>query len=118
MKIRRLVAPLIFLACYGLSLSSFAAVNFGLKCQLIDTQDHFVFYPSQLVFQSEQFALFQNFKGRVVTQVDVKTSQMIRTTYLGVDYTPQYQILFGRCNKVTETLSLWRNEQVSLHSLN
>jgi hypothetical protein len=99
-------------------LQGMAAANFGLKCQLAETQDHFVFYPAQLIYHSEQFALFQNFKGRVVTQVDVKTSQMVRTTYLGSEYTPAYQILFGQCDKVKETLSLWRNEQVTLHSLN
>ncbi len=98
-----------------LSMPLFAATNFGLKCQLSETQDHFVFYPAQLVYQSEQFALFHNFKGRVVTQVDLKTNQMVRTTYLGSEYTPRYQILFGQCDKVQETLSLWTREQVTIH---
>ncbi len=35
-----------------------------LECQLIDTpQDHFLFYREQMVYHSEQFAIFQNFKG-------------------------------------------------------
>ncbi|TOF47144.1 hypothetical protein CGJ28_10285, partial [Vibrio parahaemolyticus] len=52
-----------------------------LECKLTETpQDHFLFYREQMVYHSEQFVIFQNFKGRVSTQVDVKTGKLIRTT--------------------------------------
>ncbi|MDF2154675.1 hypothetical protein [Vibrio sp. CAU 1672] len=79
-----------------------------LECTLIDTpRDHFLFYREQMVYQSEQFLIFQNFKGRVSTQVDVKTGELIRTTYIGEPFTPKYQILFGHCDNVDETLQMW-----------
>ncbi|MGR5068165.1 MULTISPECIES: hypothetical protein [Vibrio] len=84
-----------------------------LKCQLTDTpQDHFLYYYEQMVYQSEQFLIFQNFKGRVSTQVDLKTGELIRTTYIGEPFTPKYQILFGFCPNVSQTLQMWMLSQV------
>ncbi|MCG9776076.1 hypothetical protein L1D49_22690, partial [Vibrio diabolicus] len=60
-----------------------------LECELTETpQDHFLFYREQMVYHSEQFVIFQNFKGRVSTQVDVKTGELIRTTYIGEPFKP------------------------------
>ncbi|UYI48383.1 hypothetical protein OFO16_06900 [Vibrio natriegens] len=79
-----------------------------LECKLTDTpQDHFLFYRDQMVYHSEQFVIFQNFKGRVVTQVDLKTGELIRTTYIGEPFEPKYQILFGSCPDVSYTLQIW-----------
>ncbi|TON68840.1 hypothetical protein CGH51_19000, partial [Vibrio parahaemolyticus] len=62
-----------------------------LECKLTETpQDHFLFYREQMVYHSEQFVIFQNFKGRVSTQVDVKTGKLIRTTYIGEPFEPKY----------------------------
>ncbi|AXT70701.1 hypothetical protein [Vibrio sp. dhg] len=79
-----------------------------LECRLTDTpEDHFLFYRDQMVYHSEQFVIFQNFKGRVVTQVDLKTGELIRTTYIGEPFEPKYQILFGSCPDVSYTLQIW-----------
>ena len=79
-----------------------------LECQLTDTpQDHFLFYSEQMVYHSEQFAIFQNFKGRVSTQVDLKTGKLIRTTFIGEPFEPKYQILFGDCPNVSQVLQIW-----------
>ncbi|GAB2646544.1 hypothetical protein [Vibrio panuliri] len=84
-----------------------------LKCELLETKDTFLYYRPQKIYQSEQFVLFQNFKGRVISQVDLKTGEMIRTTYLGDNYDPNYQILKGRCKEVNHTLDFWALDQVS-----
>ncbi|WP_114765662.1 hypothetical protein [Vibrio rhodolitus] len=83
-----------------------------LKCVLLETQDNFLYYRPQRIYQSEQFVLFQNFKGRVVSQVDLKTGEMIRTTYLGDKFDPNYQILKGVCQEVNHTLDFWALDQV------
>ncbi|WP_162063822.1 hypothetical protein [Vibrio taketomensis] len=83
-----------------------------MKCLLLDSKDTFLFYRSQLVYGSEQFVIFQNFKGRVVSQVDMKTGEMIRTTYLGHEFKPSYQILKGRCDEVQHVLEFWSLDQV------
>ncbi|AXY01108.1 hypothetical protein D1115_07670 [Vibrio alfacsensis] len=84
-----------------------------LECQLTGTpQDHFLFYREQMVYHSEQFAIFQNFKGRVSTQVDLKTGKLIRTTYIGEPFIPKYQILFGDCPNVSQTLQIWMLSEV------
>ncbi|MBR9874303.1 hypothetical protein L3V31_07275 [Vibrio sp. J1-1] len=84
-----------------------------LACQLTDTpQDHFLFYRDQMVYHSEQFVIFQNFKGRVSTQVDIKTGELIRTTYIGAPFEPKYQILFGSCPDVSYTLQIWMLNEV------
>ncbi|MBA5761376.1 hypothetical protein H2O73_03380 [Vibrio sp. 404] len=95
-----------------ISPSSTGPDSLPLKCQLLDTRDTFLFYRGQKVYQSDQFALFQNFKGRVVSQVDLKTGELIRTTYLGDSYKPSYQILKGRCGDVVHTLEFWALDQV------
>lgn len=82
-----------------------------LKCELLETADTFLFYPEQMVYRSEQFVLFQNFKGRVITQVDVNTGDLIRTTYLGKTYEPNYQILKGRCKETVHILDFWQLDQ-------
>ncbi|HCG8447873.1 TPA: hypothetical protein NJ582_004961 [Vibrio parahaemolyticus] len=79
-----------------------------LECKLTETpQDHFLFYREQMVYHSEQFVIFQNFKGRVSTQVDVKTGKLIRTTYIGEPFEPKSQILFGFCPDISQTLQIW-----------
>ncbi|MGF1911289.1 hypothetical protein L4C38_17850 [Vibrio kasasachensis] len=83
-----------------------------LKCQLLETRDTFLFYRGQKVYQSDQFVLFQNIKGRVVSQVDLNTGELIRTTYLGNNYNPNYQILKGRCKDVVHTLEFWGLDQL------
>ncbi|AIW16754.1 hypothetical protein VITU102760_03845 [Vibrio tubiashii] len=83
-----------------------------LKCKLLHTEDSFWFYKEQLVYESEQFILLQNFKGRTVTQVDMKTGELIRTTYIGEPYDPKYQILLGKCLDVSHTLKMWRLDDV------
>ncbi len=84
-----------------------------LECELTETpQDHFLFYREQMVYHSEQFVIFQNFKGRVSTQVDVKTGELIRTTYIGEPFKPKYQILFGTCPKVSQILQIWMLSEV------
>ncbi|MGP8304844.1 hypothetical protein [Vibrio sp. YIC-376] len=84
-----------------------------LECHLTDTpQDYFLFYRDQMIYHSEQFVIFQNFKGRVSTQVDLKTGELIRTTYIGESFDPQYQILFGSCPDVSYTLQLWMLNEV------
>ncbi|MDV6250903.1 hypothetical protein [Vibrio sp. EA2] len=84
-----------------------------LECQLTDTPpDHFLFYRDQMVYHSEQFVIFQNFKGRVSTQVDIKTGELIRTTYIGEPFEPKYQILFGSCPDVSYTLQFWMLNEV------
>ncbi|MDA0149067.1 hypothetical protein [Vibrio sp. LaRot3] len=85
-----------------------------LKCTLLDTPDQFLFYFEQMVYRSEQFVIFQNFKGRVVTQVDLKTGELIRTTYLGEDYLPNYQILLGKCRDAAHVIDLWTLGQHTL----
>jgi hypothetical protein len=83
-----------------------------LKCELLHSADTFWFYKEQLVFQSEQFIILQNFKGRTVTQVDMKTGELIRTTYIGEPYDPKYQILLGECFDVEHTLKMWQLDDV------
>jgi hypothetical protein len=83
-----------------------------LKCELLHSADTFWFYKEQLVFQSEQFIILQNFKGRTVTQVDMKTGELIRTTYIGEPYDPKYQILLGECFDVGHTLKMWQLDDV------
>ncbi|MGF1695658.1 hypothetical protein L4C54_08290 [Vibrio lamellibrachiae] len=87
-----------------------------LKCQLLKTSDHFWFYRDQIVYRSDQFAVFQNFKGRVVTQVDLKTNELLRTTYIGEPFDPEYQILMGKCEDVKHILEMWALNQVPLDS--
>ncbi|WP_070969017.1 hypothetical protein [Vibrio sonorensis] len=82
-----------------------------LKCMLLNSRDNFWFYKEQLVYESEQFALFHNFKGRVVTQIDLKSGEWIRTTYIGEPYDPKYQILLGYCNNPIETLKKWKRSE-------
>ncbi|MGY3571633.1 hypothetical protein [Vibrio paucivorans] len=91
-----------------------AGESLPLKCELLETADQFWFYREQMVYQSEQFAIFHNFKGRVVTQVDVKTNELIRTTYLGDSYTPKYQILMGRCPTIAHVLEMWQLDDVPM----
>lgn len=88
-----------------------------LHCMLSDTQDHFIYYPSQLVYASEQFAIFQNFKGRVTTQVDLKTGQMHRTTFIGEPFNPEYQILKGQCEGVAKIIRGWQREKATKNPL-
>ncbi len=97
-----------------LTSNAFALPNLKpLECQLRDTpQDHFLFYRDQMIYHSEQFVIFQNFKGRVTTQVDLKTGELIRTTYIGEPYDPKYQILFGTCPDVAYTLQIWMLNEV------
>ncbi|EHD7139891.1 hypothetical protein JQR61_003612 [Vibrio parahaemolyticus] len=84
-----------------------------LECKLTETpQDHFLFYREQMVYHSEQFVIFQNFKGRVSTQVDVKTGKLIRTTYIGEPFETKYQILFGFCPDISQTLQIWMLSEV------
>ncbi len=84
-----------------------------LTCQLNDSpQDHFLFYREQMVYHSEQFVIFQNFKGRVSTQVDLKTGELVRTTYIGEPFDPKYQILFGTCPDVSYILQIWMLSEV------
>ncbi|ENM8495454.1 hypothetical protein AB8289_000846 [Vibrio parahaemolyticus] len=84
-----------------------------LECKLTETpQDHFLFYREQMVYHSEQFVIFQNFKGRVSTQVDVKTGKLIRTTYIGEPFEHKYQILFGFCPDISQTLQIWMLSEV------
>ncbi|HCH5320621.1 hypothetical protein [Vibrio parahaemolyticus] len=84
-----------------------------LECKLTETpQDHFLFYREQMVYHSEQFVIFQNFKGRVSTQVDVKTGKLIRTTYIGEPFEPKHQILFGFCPDISQTLQIWMLSEV------
>lgn len=83
-----------------------------LKCKLLHTEDSFWFYKEQLVYESEQFILLQNFKGRTVTQVDMKTGELIRTTYIGDPYEPKYQILLGKCVDAPHTIKMWRLNEV------
>lgn len=83
-----------------------------LKCTLDATKDHFWYYQEQLVYQSEQFVIFQNFKGRVVTQVDLKTTKFSRTTYIGEPFIPRYQILFGICEEPNHVLRMWQMSSV------
>ncbi len=78
-----------------------------MKCTLSGSADHFWFYQEQLVYESNQFVIFQNFKGRVVTQVDLKTNQLIRTTYIGEPFEPEYQILRGSCKDAAHVLNFW-----------
>ncbi|MEF1340806.1 hypothetical protein REH81_29255, partial [Vibrio rotiferianus] len=59
-----------------------------------------------------QFAIFQNFKGRVRTQVDLKTGELIRTTYIAEPFEPKYQILFGYCPNVSQVLQIWMLNEV------
>ncbi len=79
--------------------SSTCARNAELKAAGVQTDRNatrpLLFYREQMVYHSEQFVIFQNFKGRVSTQVDVKTGKLIRTTYIGEPFEPKYQILFG-----------------------
>ncbi|WP_428775127.1 hypothetical protein [Vibrio sp.] len=83
----------------------------ALKCRLLETADNFWYYQEQQVYQSPQFVLFENFLGRVQTQVNIVTSEMIRTSYIGDPY-PTYQILYGRCDNTRQTLLQWQSEQV------
>lgn len=87
-----------------------------LQCDLHDSDDRFLFYRSQMVYRSEQFVIFQNFKGRVVSQVDMKTGELIRTTYIGDGYTPQYQILLGQCSESQHILDFWALDDISFDS--
>jgi hypothetical protein len=85
-----------------------------LKCRLDTSADQFWFYQDQLVFQSNQFVIFQNFKGRVVTQVDVKTGKFSRTTYIGEPFVPKYQMLFGTCEEPNHVLKMWHMSSVQM----
>lgn len=91
-----------------------AYANLPIRCFLTDNKDHFLFYPEQQVYRSEQFVIFQNFKGRVVSQIDLKTGKFSRTTYIGEPFSPQYQILFGSCNKPNHVLNMWHMNSVPL----
>lgn len=110
--IKRIIATALGL----LSVIAYGADSTPLKCQLNDTTDQFWFYKEQLVYSSNQFVVFQNFKGRVVTQVDLKTNELIRSTYLGDSYEPKYQILLGYCDNATHTLNMWSIDEVPLDS--
>lgn len=88
------------------------SASIPLKCTLLNTADTFWFYREQLVYESEQFIILQNFKGRTVTQVDMKTGELIRTTYIGDPYDPKYQILLGRCFDSAHTLEMWKLDSV------
>ncbi|NAX21655.1 hypothetical protein [Vibrio sp. V39_P1S14PM300] len=83
-----------------------------LRCELTDTADYFLFYQDQLVYQSDQFAIFQNFKGRVSSQVDLKTGELVRTTYIGEPFEPKIQILYGHCMNPQSTLKMWEMSKV------
>ncbi len=99
------------LILYALLLSnpspSVDAAALPLKCHLLTTADNFWFYKEQMIYKSDQFAIFQNFVGRAVTQVDLNTSELIRTTYIGDPYDPKYQILMGRCTDTDHVLTMW-----------
>lgn len=84
-----------------------------MKCRLLDSQDTFLYYRSQLVYSSDQFVIFQNFKGRVVSQIDLKTGEMIRTTYLGEEFKPSYQILKGHCHDAPHILDFWSLDSIT-----
>ncbi|GAL19119.1 hypothetical protein [Vibrio maritimus] len=102
---------LIFVATFG---SGNAHAELPLKCQLNTTADQFWFYQEQLVFKSSQFVIFQNFKGRVVTQVDLKTGKFSRTTYIGEPFIPKYQMLFGTCEEPNHVLKMWHMSSVEM----
>ncbi len=82
-----------------------------LKCRLLKTADNFWFYREQMIYKTDQFAIFQNFKGRAVTQVDLKSSELIRTTYIGSPYDPKYQILMGKCTDTQHVIKMWEVSQ-------
>ena len=92
--------------------SSTGANSLPLKCELRETTDIFLFYPEQMVYRSDQFVLFQNINGRVVTQVNLKNGDLIRTTYLGDTYNPIYQILRGKCNDAVHILDFWQLDDI------
>ncbi|KJY84518.1 hypothetical protein TW81_03040 [Vibrio galatheae] len=76
-----------------------------LKCKLLHSEDTFGFIKNN---SSDQFVILQNFKGRAVAQIDLKTEELIRTTYIGKPYEPKYQILLGKCDSVQHTLNMWQ----------
>ncbi len=50
-----------------------------LKCRLLKTADNFWFYREQMIYKTDQFAIFQNFKGRAVTRSDPSRFENQRT---------------------------------------
>ena len=44
--------------------------------------------------------------------MDLKTNELIRTTYIGEPYDPKYQILLGLCDKTKHTVEMWKLKQV------
>ncbi|MDR9827709.1 hypothetical protein RCJ22_19085 [Vibrio sp. FNV 38] len=109
---RRLILSTLSITFLLFSSTVNASMSYSLHCTLKETADTFIYFPEQLIYESNQFAVFHNFKGRVITQVDLKTLQMVRTTYIGEPFKPEYQILFGECPNAIHTLQLWKNEKL------
>ncbi len=78
-----------------------------LNCKLNSTPDYFIYYSSQLVFVSDEFALLQNFQGRVSTHIKLSTGKMIRTTFIGQPFEAHTQTLQGECFEAKEVIASW-----------
>lgn len=111
------VVVLKVLLAAGYSSPTIAGGTNNLTCKLDDTPDYFIYYPTQLVFASEQFAIMQNFKGRVTTQIDLKTNQMLRTTFIGEPFEPDHQVLVGTCPKAAQVVEGWQTDLVEKNPL-
>lgn len=78
-----------------------------LTCKLSSTPDYFIYYSSQRVFVSGEFALLQNFQGRVSTHIELATGKMIRTTFIGPPFDAHTQTLQGECYEAREVIESW-----------
>ncbi|ANO34862.1 hypothetical protein BCU83_00955 [Vibrio breoganii] len=78
-----------------------------LSCKLDATPDYFIYYPSQLVFESQDFAILHNFQGRVSTHIELATGKMIRTTFIGQPFDAHTQTLQGECFEARQVIKSW-----------
>ncbi|GEA50733.1 hypothetical protein VIN01S_15370 [Vibrio inusitatus NBRC 102082] len=85
-----------------------------LTCKLNATPDYFLYYSSQLVFGSDDFALLQNFQGRVSTHIELATGKMTRTTFIGQPFNAHIQTLQGECFEARQIIFNWLELQQSL----
>ncbi|GEM79212.1 hypothetical protein [Vibrio superstes] len=104
------LSSLLIVSALSLNVMAFEAManeQLTLTCKLSSTPDYFLYYSSQLVFVSNDFALLQNFQGRVSTHIELATGKMIRTTFIGQPFDAHTQTLQGECFEAREVIESW-----------
>lgn len=103
----KLICTVVVLLCACCSFTVSAQTSGEVICYVDESDDLFKIYPDQLIFESEQFAIYQLINGLTVLILNKQTQRFNRLTNLnllpGSTLDPQmppepYQFFSGYCD--------------------